>query len=290
MIRPLLAASLLVALLSGCFGIPEGAADTGDLVTIRYTVEDLATGEAVRSNETASFDVGSGASGLGLVLERALRGHEAGDSFTVTVRDDRSLGFNQRVEVPRALEPIDIVQSASVSEFQQFVGMPAVNVTFPAYGIYTGRVTAVTNTTVTFRVEAEDGQLNDVQAVGSILETRVGDGVLTRRLNPVEGATFTIQPPQPFQPSTPLGLEPGAYQVAGATDEHLILMRSVAEGDLLDRDLRFTVTVVAITPADQPVPTEGNFGVRSSPVVNGDPYAALGEPAPSDGEDDGHDH
>lgn len=288
--RPLLASALLVALLSGCFGLPEGAAGTGDLVTIRYTAEDLDTAATLRSNETASFDVGSGASGLGMQVERAVRGRKAGDEFTVTVRDDPSLGYHERVEVPRGLQDIEAVQSAPLGEFQQFVGPAAVNVTFPAYGIYTGRVLAVTNSTVTFRVEAEDGQLDDVAVVGSVLETRVGDGILQRRLNPLEGATFTIQAPGQFQ-STPLGLEPGSYRVEGATDDDLVLLRSTAEEDLLDRDLRITITVVAVTPADRPVPTDGNFGVRpSSPVVSGDPNAALGKPEPAEGEPAGDTH
>ena len=60
----LVAALFLAA--SGCVGLPEGSADTGDTVTIRYTTIDTVTGEELRTNRTATFVVGSGESGLGL--------------------------------------------------------------------------------------------------------------------------------------------------------------------------------------------------------------------------------
>lgn len=289
-LRLLIAASCLAALLSGCFGVPEGAAGTGDLVTVRYSASELGAATPLRTNQTASFDVGSGASGLGLEFERAVKGHKPGETFTFTVRDDETLGFGQRVEVNRSLADIPVQQSAALAEFQQYVGAAAVNVTFPAYGIYTGRVTNVTASTVTFRIEAEDGQLDEVPSVGAVLESHVTPTAITRRLNPVVGATFTIQPPQPFQ-STPLGLEPGSYQVLGASEDKLELARSASRNtDLVGKDLRFTVTVIAITPADESIPTDGNFGVRGSGQVNGDPYAALGTEPTAEAPDDGHDH
>lgn len=287
-----LLALVAVPVLSGCFGLPEGAADTGDLVTIRYTAEDLGSGETLRANRSVSFDVGSGASGLGLQLERAVRGRAAGDTFEVTVRDDPSLDFTETVEVNRSLAPIPIVQTAPREDFVSFVGEPVEGLTFPAYGIYQGIVVSATNDTVEFRVEAEDGQRDQVPSVGAVLVTRVGSGTLQRTLEPVENATFTVAPPSPFQPNTPLGLEPGAYRVLGATEDKLRFARSgSAEADLIGKDLRITVTVVAVTPADEPVPTGGNYGARRSPMLGGDPESALGgEPAEEEPLGDGHTH
>src|SRR5688572_24751561 len=87
--------------LSGCAGLtglPEGSAEFGDTVTVRYTVE-LANGTALRTDRGATFVLGAGGSGLGLGFERALRGHTAGENLTFEVADDPSLEFGRTVEV-----------------------------------------------------------------------------------------------------------------------------------------------------------------------------------------------
>ncbi|MHB1261956.1 MAG: hypothetical protein ACYC2H_09610 [Thermoplasmatota archaeon] len=458
----LLAAAALALLVSGCFGVPPGAADTGDSVSIRYTAYDLDSGAVLRENRTADFAVGSGTSGLGEQLERAMRGHKANETFTVTVRDDAALQYSGVVEVNRSLAPIPIVQSAPRADFEQYVGPATVNQVFPAYGIYDGIVSSVTtgdialsgpdsgssvsgsnpdgnamqtvvgsfwhqdtdrngsfnsgdilwlrsshdtnpvgrigdvaltgaqrgmplasNTTtsllgverhfcfvdgngdrayapseaafaaagdtlragdvrltsaggaagsiptptevgkacmsfkgtlmsqmgvlyidvdgnsrltfgaVSFRIQAEDGQQDPVPSVGATLVTHVGETQLLRTLEPNIGTTFAISPPSQFQPSTPLGLEPGSYKVLGATATKLQYSHSTGAPDLVGRDLRVQVTVLDVQENAAPVPTGGNFGVRSSPQVNGDPSSVLGQPLPTpahDGGDDGHGH
>jgi FKBP-type peptidyl-prolyl cis-trans isomerase 2 len=288
-----LAAALLVATLSGCFGVPPGAADTGDEVTIRYTVYDLGTGAALRENRTVAFVVGSGASGLGDQVERSVRGHLPNETYTVTVRDDASLGYTGLIEVNRTLAPIPREQSAPRADFEQFVGPASVGQVFDAYGIYDGVVTEVRNQTVLFRIEAAQGQVDPVPSVGARLVTTVGETELTRTLEPVVGQTFTIAPPTPFQPSTPLGLEPGSYKVLGATDTKLQYSRSAsAAADLIGKDLRVEVTILDVHELAEAVPTDGNFGARDgSPQVNGDPSSVLGGPVPTATHaDDGHDH
>jgi FKBP-type peptidyl-prolyl cis-trans isomerase 2 len=289
MFRALTTAALVVALLSGCFGLPEGAADTGDLVTIRYDAIDAETGQALHSNRSATFDVGSGASRLGLGLERAVRGHLPGDAFTVTIEDDPTLAFDGTVEVNRTLAPVPIHQTAPADDFRQYVGEPTVGTTFPAYGIYTGRVTGSNATVVEFDVLAEDGQEDPVPSVGAVLLTRVGATTLTRELVPVEGSTFTINPPSPFQPTTPLGLEPGSYRVEGAEGDKIVFSHGQADAQLIGKTLRFDVTVVSVSAGQDVVPTSGNFGVRNSPQVNGDPRAVLEQPLPA-GEPPADDH
>lgn len=288
----LMVAAAAFPLLAGCFGVPPGAADSGDAVTIRYSVYDLATGTALRENRTASFAVGTGASGLGDQVERSVRGHKPNETYTVTVRGDPSLAYSGLVEVNRTLAPIPIVQSAPRADFEQYVGPASVGQTFPAYGIYDGRVTNVTADTVNFRIEATDGQEDPVPSVGAILFTRVGATELTRELKPLMGQTFTISPPSQRQPSTPLGLLPGSYKVIGATETKLQYSRSAsAETDLIGKDLRFQVTVLFVDEAPEVVPTSGNYGVRSSPQVNGDPSSVLGQPLPTgSAPDDGPEH
>lgn len=290
--KPLLALALAAALAAGCMGLPPGAAGTGDSVTVLYSAYDLADGTLLRENRTVAFSVGDGGSGLGEAFERAVRGHAANDTFEVTVRDDPSLDYSERAEANRTLQPIPIEQSAPREDFERYVGAAAEGQTFDAYGIYTGQVTNVTNDTVSFHILAREGQEDAVPSVGATLVTTVTETHLLRRLDPVVGATFTIQPPSPFAPTTPLGLQPGSYKVQGATEDKLVFLRSASgQGELVGRDLRIVVTVLEVTDTQAAIPTTGNFGVRDSPQVNGDPASVLaqgGEPVPSEPTDEGH--
>lgn len=289
----LLAVALLAAAGSGCFGLPAGSADTGDAVAIRYTVTDLATGQVLRSDRAASFVLGSGESGLGLEFERALRGQAAGSNLTFEVHGDATLGYVDVVEVDRALSPIPSHQAVPRDEFDATpFGPAAVGKQFDAYGIYIGTVTAVNETEVSFTVSTmQEPQENVVSSVGAVLVTTTTPTHLLRTLDPTVGATFTIQPPSPFNPSTPLGLEPGSYQVTGATETKLQYLRSTSLAtDLLGKDLSFTVSVLSVTAGSSgPEPVDGNYGVRQSPQVNGDPASVLdGELVTSSGDDHTH--
>jgi FKBP-type peptidyl-prolyl cis-trans isomerase 2 len=274
--------AVVAALAAGCVGVPAGAADNGDSVTITYTAKDLATGAVLRDNRSATFTVGAGDSGLGVQLEKAIRGHKAGDAFTVTVHSDPSLDYGGLVEVNRTLSPIPRNQTAPRSDFTNYVGEPTLGKTFAAYGIYTGVVTGADNDTVSFDIIASEGQRDPVASVGAILVTHLDGGLLQRQLDPDVGANFTIQPPSPFQPQTPLGLQPGSYKVIGATASKLQYARSSSQSsDLIGKALSYEVAVEQVTPVEQAVPTGGNFGVRSSPQVLGDPTSVLGSPLPS---------
>jgi len=275
--RGVLILAAAVALAAGCLGVPPGSADTGDSVTIQYSARDLANGNLLRDNRTATFTVGAGDSGLGLAVEKAMRGHRQGDVFTVTVQHDPSLDYSAAASVNRTLAPIPTNQTAPRSDFTNYVGEPTIGKTFPAYGVYTGVVTQADNDTVWFEVQATDGQQDPVASIGAVLVTHVMPGMLMRSLDPVNGSTFAIQPPSPFQPTTPLGLQPGSYRVVGATADKILYARSAStESDLIGKSLRVDVTVVQVTTVESPVPTGGNFGVRSSPQVHGDPSSVLG--------------
>jgi len=277
--RALLMAAAALALAAGCLGVPPGSADNGDSVTIQYTAHFLDNGTVLfgRDNRTATFTVGAGDSGLGKALESAVRGHRQGDAFTVAVPHDHSLDYSAAAAVNRTLSPIPSNQSAPRSDFTNYVGEPTIGKTFPAYGVYTGVVTQADNDTVWFEVRATDGQQDPIPSVGAVLVTHVMPTMLMRRLDPVNGSTFAIQPPSPFQPSTPLGLQPGSYRVVGATADQILYARSSStESDLIGRALSFDVQVVQVTHVEATVPTGGDFGVRSSPQVSGDPRSVLG--------------
>lgn len=265
-----------LALLSGCFGTPAGSVHQGDQVTIRYTVSDLETGEPLRENETASFAVGSGESGLGFTLESALRGHDQGDQFDVEVRRDAGLSYSERRSIPTALEAVPAVNNVSLADFEAYVGAPTLGQTFP-FSFYQGVVSGFDAENVTYRIVAQDGQRNAVPSVGATLVTEVEGDMLQRRLEPMVGATFAIQPPSQLQPATPLGLDPGSYRVLGGDDEEIQLgYASSTAVDLLERPLRFEVTLVQVGAGSDEIPPLGkNAGERSSPQVLGDPQSVL---------------
>jgi FKBP-type peptidyl-prolyl cis-trans isomerase 2 len=282
--RPLLIAALSALVLSGCTG-PGLGAHAGDSVSIVYTYVDANTGAVLRADQRLTFVYGS-SSGLGAAVDEALEGLGVNGSITLTLP-----AYGERVEVSRFLPAIPTHQSAPRAEFEQFVVRnPPVGHVFPAYGIYNGIVTSVGNTTIEFDVVAEPGQRNTVASVGAVLVTTPVDGELHRVLEPTVGATFTVSPPNPLQPSTPLGLTPGAYRTEGATETSIVYGRSPStQPDLVGKDLHITVRILAITPATQPFPTSGNYGVRQSPQVHGDPAEILGGSLPS-GSPGGHQH
>lgn len=294
---PVLLAATAFALLavSGCFGLPPGAAGHGDVVTVHYTAHDLATGQVLRNDRTVSFTLGSGDSGLGLAFERAVRGQAAGTTFSFEVHGDSSLAFTDPVNIDRALSPIPRHQSVPRSEFDATPFKPAtVGKEFDAYGIYKGVVTSVNETLVAFTVSAKsEAQREPVPSVGAVLLTTMTDSHLLRSLEPTVGATFVIQPPSPFNPSTPLGLTPGSYKVVGATATQLQYLHAQSTAsDLIGKELRFTVTIDNVADSTGEVePVDGNYGVRQSPQVNGDPASVLGDDALAHDEADAaHDH
>jgi FKBP-type peptidyl-prolyl cis-trans isomerase 2 len=298
----LLAALLAVG--SGCTGLPEGAADFGDTVTVRVAVMD-ANGTALRPERTATFTLGSGGSGLGLGFEREVRGLVQGENATFSVSDDPSLGFTTPKSVPRHLQPITMRQDAPRSDFEASLGPASVGQEFDAFYIYTGTVTGVTATRVNFTITTSTLDANgqptvqeDAVPVGATLVTTPDGTFLQRELRPIVGATFTINPPTPQQPA-PLGLAPGTYRTLGATEDEIqYAYSSSGSTDLIGRDLRFKVTVLRIVAGDHEVAPvcedeeqqKGcNYASRDAPYLNGDPDSVLGAPLEAaDGDDHTH--
>lgn len=289
--RALLAPALLLAaaLASGCTGLtglPEGAADFGDTVTILYTAT-LDNGTRVIENRTTSFILGTGASGLGLDFERRLRGHEAGANVSVTVRDDASLKYGSSATAPREIPSMQRNQSTNRAGLEEDLGPASVGMTFRAYGVYTARVTSVSQDRVNFTIEVEGEQRDDLPAVGAVLVSRISGGQVTRRLDPDEGATFTIAPPSFRNPQTPLGLAAGSYRTEGATDTAIVYSYSnAADSALLGATVRYEATILRLQAGEERgiEPVDGNYAARRSPHLNGDAESFLGR------DDAGTDH
>lgn len=297
--------TLIALVLAGCTGVPDDAAGHLDRVTATVTVTDLAGGEPLVEDRSVTFRLGTGGSGFGFVFERGLTGLQEGASKTITVRDDPSLAYGGQVTRETEFEqPL----TGEVTE-QQFLGIfdDAVpgQVYEAEFSFYDLRVESVDNGTVTYRWLPEDGQRDDVPSLGATLVTHVDEarGVMIQHLEPVVGATFVVPPPNQFQQGTPLDLDPGSYQVIGGEEGTLVFAyHPTLYPEIFDQDFRIEVTVTRIVQATgtQAEPVDGNFGVRQSPVINGDPDgephygalgAALGHEAPGDDHmDDGHTH
>lgn len=299
---PLLAFALLAS--AGCTGLAADSADFGDTVTVRYTIHDADNGTTLRPARSATFVLGSGASGLGQAFERHLRGAQAGENLTFTVEDDPSLAFRQTTTVARELPTIERHQQAPRNQFEGSLGPASVGRQLQLYGVYMAEVTAVTADRVNFTVSLArpPEQTDEFANVGATLVSTQDDDEIFGRLDPQVGVVFTVNPPTPTNPRTPLGLSPGTYRTAGATEDEIVYeMSASSSADLMGKALRFTVNVVRVVPAegtDGPACDEGEDGERKdcnyaagrSPYVNGDPATVVDHPVlPDEGEGDGHD-
>ncbi len=272
---PLLIVALLLPL-AGCLGIPEGSVTSGDTVTADVTVTDLHTGEQLWTNPALTFVVGAGTSQLGFGFERAVIGMQQGGTETIRITNDPSLAWGDQVAVDGVFED-DLLGTIEESQFQQFFGEPVIGETFePQFSFYTFRVESVNAGTVTYRVLPEDGQQDAVPHLGATLVTSIDADrdIMIQTLVADPGATFAVQPPSPFNPNTPLGLEPGAYRAVGNDGDQIVYeFNGVAHPDVVGHDLRITVDITDVVRGDAGAvePVDGNVGVRTSPVINGVP-------------------
>lgn len=302
--RFLVILALSALALSGCTGIPAGAAGPGDFLTVTVTATDPTTGEALLDGVEVQLAMLSGNSGLGFDFERRLLGAAAGDQ--VRFDKDPAVDYDQTVRVESSFDPIPLVADIGRNQFEGVFGPATAGMEFaPDFSFYRYRVEAVDNTTVTYRILAEDGQRNDVPQVGAVLVTHVDEAAdtMTQSLDPAVGTTFQIAPPTPYNPTTPLGLAPGSYVTLGATATQIEYgFANTQYPQLLGRAVHFQVEVIEIQQglSVQDIPEDGNIGVRNSPVVDGvvDPepdfgaYLDLGDDGGAgDGHaDDGHTH
>lgn len=290
---------------SGCTGIPEGTAANGALVTIDWTARDPQTGEVLAEGQDLRFVVGQGGSGLGRDLERSVVGRQENQTYSFVSEDDPTRAFEEEVRTPQLLGSDPAQGEVPIAAFRRSIGHdPEVNETFEFNPFYEAKVVAVGETNLTYRFHLPGGEQRDpVGFVGAVLVSRIEDGQLVRTLEPQVGARFTVDPPSPQNPATPLGLEPGAYVTVGAEDGDIIYRRSsVADPALADRPVEFEVTVQEVQRlvGGTTELEEGNYGRRpGSPYLNGDPSTVrigdhhAGEThddgaAHDDGHDDGH--
>lgn len=277
---------------SGCTGIPEGTATNGARVTIDWTAHDPETGDVLATGTGLSFVVGRGESGLGGDLEQSLVGRQENDTYTFVSEDDESRAFSEEVRTPQFLGSDAAEGNVSIDAFNRSIGhAPEEGEVFEFNPFYDAQVVSVGETELTYRFHLEGGEQRDpVPFVGAVLVSRIEDGQLVRTLEPQEGARFTVDPPSPQNPATPLGLEPGSYRTVGAEGGDLVYEYApVSDSALADRPVEFEVTVVevqSLTGGSTDL-EEGKYGVRGgSPYVNGDPTGVT----PLGHDDVEHDH
>lgn len=297
--KSILLIALFVVPLSGCLATPADAIGYGDTVQATATVTDAETGEVLLSGQRLNFAVGQGTSGLGYEFERDLIGEPTDFQGTFTIRGDPSLQWGRTVDVQAVYES-PLVQSIPREQFEQAFGEPVQGETFaPPSSFFDYQVVSVDANVVQYRPLPEQGQRDPVPNVGAILVTRVEGDTLVQVLEPDVGATFRVLPPSPFNPQTPLGLQPGSYRTIGGDGETITYQHSPSTNpDLVGHDLIIQVTVQSVRPSQstgQPEPVDGNYGVRNSPYVNGVPSNQVdfgplsgGSMSPTAGDGDDH--
>lgn len=280
--------AIAALLASGCLGIPEGAPDQGDVVTADWTAYDAETGTEVASGTADGFVLGSGESDLGLDFERHLIGVPAGETVSFVSESDPSRDFTEQITTDRVFGPHPLEVTVPRGDFTNFIGEPSLGQRFEV-SFYDAEVTQVTDTEVTYRVLAEDGQRDPVAFIGATLVTTLNDDdTMTQTLDPDVGATFDIAQPSPFNPNTPLGLAPGAYRTAGADGDQIVYDYDPGmHAAIRDRAVRFEVTITSVEPAASSGAPDGDYGRRDSPQLLGDPSAARNT-TDADHHDHGH--
>ncbi|HUR62763.1 MAG TPA: hypothetical protein VM286_10445 [Candidatus Thermoplasmatota archaeon] len=295
-----LALALVLLPLAGCLGYPPGTIRPGDTVTVTYTATDLATGKVLARDQTATFVAGSGASGLGRDLERAVLGHRTNDTLSLESRGDAGRGFNQVVEAQQVFDSRDIVQTYNTSAFEDALKEKAtVGMAFSAFG-YNATVTDVTPALVTFRLTPRDGARQGFPEYGLTMVDSTQGGKVVRTLEPTPGVVFTVgyagqialQALQADGTSEPFPA--GTYKVLPAAGGHLRFSYSAGTATaLLEKDVRFEAKIVAVEPGVRTAPVvEGCrdpagtstanaklprcYGARNSPQLDSDPAKAFG--------------
>ncbi|MEK6985644.1 MAG: hypothetical protein AABX89_04605 [Candidatus Thermoplasmatota archaeon] len=272
---PLLALAATALLLSGCFGYPVGTAKPGDTVTVRYNATD-ATGQMVKSGQVATFRLGSGTSGLGLDVERALLGLGVDGSATVT-SPAQARSFSTVVKAPQEFERLAIVQTYNTTAFTQQVGPPKVGMTFPAFS-YNATMIAVTPVEVTFRLESKDGEQISFAQYGLRMVYSTSGEERVRTLEPIVGTIFSLA----YANQIALELPAGTFKVLGAEDGMLRFGYTPgSDRALVERDLTFSLTVLTVAVGEPIEAPAGQYGRRLSPQVLGDVAPFLVESAES---------
>jgi hypothetical protein len=299
--KSVLLVALILAPLSGCLGIPEGAIAHGDTVQVVIDVFDADTGESLVTNTAESFIVGDGDAGYGFEFERQLIAKADDFEGTLIIRNDPSVQWNGQVSV-QARYASPLVQTAPYESYNQSFGEPNVGDIFrPPQALFDYQVVSIEGDQVAYKPIPEQGQRDPVPVIAAFLVTFVEDNELVQVLEPDVGATFRVLPPSPFNPTTPLGLGPGSYRALIGDGETITYDQSaVTNPELAGRNLRIQVSVTSLTKADGVAvvePVDGNYGVRQSPAINGAPSSTVSfgqlsgesfeEPEAAD---DGHDH
>ncbi len=278
-------------LLSGCSSAPAGIQE-GDLVTVRVTVMDPATGATLLDNATGSafakrsleFAVGTGMSGLGEAFEAALAGLGVNDTLNATF----NLGdFSGEMARNHTFGPYPVVNSAPLDAFIQSIGEPEVGMEFEYPPFYKAVVEAIDDDSVIYRIMPEPGQRNPVAQVGAFLVTTVSGDNMTQALEPDVGATFIIMA-GPGGP-TPLDLPAGSYRTVGATDTQILFAHHPGFlTDWVGRDVHILASVVSVS--DPPTEAADSAGHEDDGHSHGESGHDGGHSHGESGHDDGHSH
>ena len=296
--RLLLAALTAALLLAGCIGYPAGSIRPGDSVTVQYTATDLATGQVLAKDATATFVAGSGASGLGHDLENAILGLKANDTFSLDSRGDTGRAFTQTALANAIFDSRAAQQIYNTSAFAQAVGEPVVGMQFHAYG-YNATLTNVTPQLVSFTLIGNDGFRQPFPDYGLTMVYSTQDGKLVKTLEPTPGVVFTLT----FAGQVALdrlnpdgSTEPfpaGTYRVQPAQGTHLVFDYSPAtNAALIGHDVSFQAKIVQVQPGAQTAPGAAScanehpdatpcYGLRHSPQLQGDPSTVIAPPPAS---------
>ncbi|MGB1697585.1 MAG: hypothetical protein ACPHK8_04225 [Thermoplasmatota archaeon] len=272
-LKPILLISMLA--FSGCLGLEK----IPDTVYGEVTVYDAETGALITAATAYEFVIGQDKFGFGTSFESKLEGAREGQTLTI-VEAGPEFG-SEPVVVPGVFGPLDLMGTIPQAQFEISFGPASAGSTFtPPGSFYDYRIESVREEIVTYIALPEDGQVNFIEQLGANLVTDLnGDGTMTQSLEPVLDSLFTVIPDA--QGNTILGLDPGTYKTSGGSKGEVHYLYTPVKPEVIGKQLRYEVEILATVSGFMPEPVEGNFGVRDSPVMLG-PYVP--------GSNDGHNH
>lgn len=231
----ILAAALLLPLLSGCFGYPEGTVRPGDAVAFRYALPESLGGNA----DTGLLVVGNGYSLLGPEGEAALVGQRANTTLTIissmTAIDTLPVHLDAAAQPLETRLPRALVGNASIGD----------RVILDDYGMYPVIVTGLSEGGADVRFDREDGDAVDIPQFGIRVRFHVDAEGIRRTVEPFVGARFDVTP-QDVAAGSPFR-NPGHHVVLGDNGEEVVFgVRSVAAGPVFEADVPLQVTILGI--------------------------------------------
>ena len=181
---------------------------------------------------------------LGPEVQDRLIGKQAGDTVVTEYLTAEQLGhgWSKQVEMQSMFGPFPLEETVAKADFQRRVHTVNADGTFVLNYKYNATVVQETETTVTFRLNVQDGDVRPVPEIQGFLVSQYENAThFTERFVAQPGVTFTRSN------SRFLNLEPGTYRLDSINDDRMLLSFSpIRNSELVDQGAFVIVQIVEV--------------------------------------------